>query len=97
MVKLTKEHRALVKDALVRTLSDNFAILSEKQVDGIANHFRDKMCAIIAKLPSYESGRTFTTQDMKDAFAEVLAKRILHIESLDEEPVADEGKTEDEA
>ena len=66
MVKLTKEHRELVKGALVRTLTDNFSILSEKQIDGIANHFRNKMCAIIAKLPSYESGRTFTTEDMKN-------------------------------
>lgn len=89
MVKLTKEHRELVKGALVRTLTDNFAILSEKQIDGIANHFRDKMCAIIAKLPSYESGRTFTTEDMKNAFAEVLAKRILHIDSLNEDPKED--------
>ena len=89
MVKLTKEHRGLVKGALVRTLTDNFAILSEKQIDGIANHFRDKMCAIIAKLPSYESGRTFTTEDMKNAFAEVLAKRILHIDSLNEDPKED--------
>lgn len=86
MVKLTKEHRELVKGALVRTLTDNFAILSEKQIDGIANHFRNKMCAIIAKLPSYASGRTFTTEDMKNAFAEVLAKRILHIDSMEEEP-----------
>jgi len=89
MVKLTKEHRELVKGALVRTLTDNFSILSEKQIDGIANHFRDKMCAIIAKLPSYESGRTFTTEDMKNAFAEVLAKRILHIDSLNEDSKED--------
>ena len=89
MVKLTKEHRELVKGALVRTLTDNFSILSEKQIDGIANHFRNKMCAIIAKLPSYESGRTFTTEDMKNAFAEVLAKRILHIDSLNEDPKED--------
>lgn len=89
MVKLTKEHRELVKGALVRTLTDNFSILSEKQIDGIANHFRDKMCAIIAKLPSYESGRTFTTEDLKNAFAEVLAKRILHIDSLNEDSKED--------
>ena len=91
MVKLTKEHREFVKGSLVRTLGENFPILSERQVDGIANHFRDKMCAIIAKLPSYESDRHFTTEDMKNALAEVLAKRIWHIDSLAEEPHDDEG------
>lgn len=94
MVKLTKEHREFVKGALVRTLNDNFAILSERQIDGIANHFRDKMCTIIAKLPSYEAAREFDTDDLKNAFAEVLAKRILHIESLAEEP---KSETEAEA
>ena len=86
MIKLTKEERTRVKDALVRTLSDNFPILSEAQIDGIAEHFKTHMSRVIAKCDNYAANRTFTTDDMKNAFAEVLAKRILHINSLNEQP-----------
>lgn len=87
-MKLSKEDRAFVKSALVKTLGENFPVLSEGQIDGIAEHFKAHMARVLAHCDHFVKSRTFDTADMKNAFAEVLAKRILHIDSLDEEPKA---------
>lgn len=96
-MKLKKEQRSYVKAALVTTLSNNFPILSRAQVDGIAIHFTTHMCRVIAKCDNYIHNRSFTEDDLRNAFAEVLAKRILHIASLDEEPAGVEEELEDKA
>lgn len=92
--RLTKVERQELQAALVKTLTENFPILSESQVVGIANHFRNHMAPIISKTQKYLLGGTFGVEEMKNAFAEVLAKRILHIESLDEQPTADKATDE---
>lgn len=84
--RLSKAQRQEVLAALIRTLADNFKILSEKQIRGIAIHFLKHMAPLIAKTKVYVETDSFSTEEMKNAFAEVLAKRILHIESLAEEP-----------
>ena len=77
-IKLTKEDREFVKAAMVRTLAENFPSLNEAQVEFIAEHFKTKMCPLIAKMPSYEKDRTFGMAEMRDAFATALAARIIH-------------------
>ena len=88
--RMTKVGREKLLAALLKTVSDNFPILTERQAMGVALHFRNHMAPIIAKTDVYKNTLDFGKKEMSDAFAEVLAKRILHISSLSEEPPIEE-------
>ena len=82
--RLTKEERQFVKASVVRTFEDNFPSLNSAQIEMIAEHFKTKMCPLIAKSQSYIENRTFGRDEMRKAFADALAARIIHGEQPEE-------------
>lgn len=76
--RIKKADKDQIMRNVLKSFQQSFPQLELDDVQGLTKYFGELMCRKIAKTPLYAASGTVTIQTLRDAFAAVLAERILH-------------------